>query len=833
MKTLIIFLILSCSILSAQVDSLSLDSLGDRDQLLSAAAIVVEEDGNDQQDISPLLQSARDVFSQFAGFQFGAARYRARGLPARYATIAINGLSMSDSETGSAVWAVWGGLGDVIRFPEVRTSLSSSRDFYSGPGGFLHFETQAGQFKKGQRISWSGGNRSYQQRLLLSIHTGLRKSGWAFSSAAAGRYGKAVYVPGTFYQSASIYFSASRIRSNQQLSVLFFDSPAQQARSAATTADVYELTGTHYYNSNWGYQKGIIRNAVVSEIHKPVLQVLQQWRPSVHERLQANITFITGKNSITGLTWQDAPNPDPDYYRYLPSWLEAQQEKDEAEKLRQQWLSVSGGRQQINWDALVAMNRANLYSTFVSQLPNTNETRARYIVEEKVERSNLLRFAGVYELRRNRNFLSLGLNAEANRSRKYKKVQDLLGASYWLDLDQFAEGLSIDETVMQNNLDNPNKKIKTGDRFGYDYLFRSRKAAVFFQNEHSGRRMDWYVGAEMTGSFLQRDGLVANGKFPNSSKGKSTPLWFLNAQTKAGLTWKFSGRQFVTVHSSIGSRMPEARILFISPSTRNDITPLKGSERLLSSEGAYHVLYANFKGRVSVYRNQLSNLSWLRTYWQDDYNSTVNLLMQGASQRFQGIELGLEKTIRVSHVLQFAATSGEWLYANTPELSAWQDNTGELLFSAKKTYLKNIRVGGSPQRALGLSYRYTARKYWSAACSINYLDHAFVEPNPDRRTAEALQKFNRSEVTQAWEIAGQEELKAVYYVNVIFNKSYRYKRKYNFNLSLSINNLLNNRSHIIAGAESLRWDASNINKFPNKYSYMQGINGLLNLSMNY
>ena len=828
-----IFLVFLSSLLAAQNDSLPGDSADDLSRLFLNTTLLQEDEGDDQQDISPLLQAARDVFNQFAGFQFGAARYRPRGGNARYTTIAINGVIMNDPETGAAVWALWGGLGDVIRFPEVRTSLAASRDLYSSVGGFLHFETQASQFKKGQRFTWSGGNRLYHQRVLISAHTGLRKSGWAFSSAGALRYGKEVYVPGTFYQGLSLYFSASKISGKNQTTFLVFDSPTRQARSSTATKEVYALTGTNYYNANWGYQKGEVRPAVVSELHKPVLQILRQWRPTVHERLQSSITFITGKTSITGLTWNDAANPDPDYYRYLPSWLVLQQKTEAAEKLKLDWLSVSSGKQQINWDQLISLNRSNLYSTGPTSVPNTTETRAHYLLEKKVEAASLLRVNSLYTIRIKRDFLSLGLNAELYRSRKYKVAEDLLGASYWLDVDQFAEGLGLDETILQNNLDNPNKKIKKGDRFGYDYLFRSWRASVFMQNEHSGPRMDWYAAAELSVSSLQREGLVANGKFPESSKGKSEVLSFINPQMKTGLTWKFSGRQFITAHLSAGSKMPEARLHFISPTTRNELTPTKGPERQISGEAAYHFLYANLKGRLSVYRNHFYKMNWLKTYWQDEYNSTVNLLMTDISQRFQGLEMGLEKTIRVLHVIQLAASSGYWQYINTPQLSAWQDNTGQVLFTERKTYLNRLRVGGSPQRALGLSYRYNARKYWSASIAINYLDQHYTEPNPDRRTAEALQKFNRSEIVEAMQVAGQEALPAVYYINLVLNKSYRYRHKYNFNISFAINNLFNNRNLIIAGNESLRWDAADINKFPNKYNYMQGLNGLLNLTMNY
>jgi len=834
MKTLLVIVYCFYSLLFiCQTDSIGHDRLSLNESGFSEQT---NEDGSaeDQQDVSTLLQSSRDVFNQFAGFQFGAARYRSRGLTARYTSVVINGAAMNDLETGAAVWSTWGGLGDVIRFPEVRSALSSSRDFYSSLGGFVHFETDAGLFKKAQRFTVSAGNRTYQQRLLYSVHSGPRPGGWAFSLAAALRYGNQVYLPGTFYQSASLYFSAARSFKKQRLSFIAFNSPVRQARSAAATAEVYELTKTPYYNSNWGLQNNVVRNAAVSQVHKPVVQLLHIWSPAVSSKLQSSLTFFFGKSSMSGLTWFDAANPDPDYYRYLPSWYSLQKKETEAESLKTEWESNANGLQQIKWDDLIAMNRGNLFTpaALQGQAINTSETRARYIVERKVERGSVLRFNTVYAKRYNRNFISLGAGVEYARNRKYKEVEDLLGGTYWLDVDQFAEDLGVDDQVRQNDLDHPNKKIKTNDRFGYHYFFKSSKSLLFLQNEHSGRRIDWYAAMELAFSTLRREGLVANGKFPDNSKGKSALLMYLNPQFKTGLTYKFTGRHFVTLQASAGSRMPEARTLFISPTTRNDVSPVPTPEKFISAECAYHVLYGDLRGRLSLYHTSLYGLSWLKTYWHDQYSSTINLFMTGINHRYQGLEFGLEKIIQAAHTLQLAVGYGQWLYLNTPVLSAWQDNTGAQLFSNKPAYLKNLRIGSTPQRGAGLSYRYTARRYWSAAVSFNYLDRSFVEPNPDRRSKEALEKFNRSEQEQAMLIAGQEELPAVWYINLQAAKSYRYKKKYNFNLSLSLNNLLN-RQAIVAGIESLRWDPAVIGKFPNKYTYMQGLNILLNLSLNF
>jgi hypothetical protein len=53
-------------------------------------------------------------------------------------------------------------------------------------------------------------------------------------------------------------------------------------------------------------------------------------------------------------------------------------------------------------------------------------------------------------------------------------------------------------------------------------------------------------------------------------------------------------------------------------------------------------------------------------------------------------------------------------------------------------------------------------------------------------------------------------------------KSYRIKGKYSLRFSLSVNNLFNNKNHIIGGFEQLRWDQAHLNRFDNKYVYMQG-----------
>jgi hypothetical protein len=53
------------------------------------------------------------------------------------------------------------------------------------------------------------------------------------------------------------------------------------------------------------------------------------------------------------------------------------------------------------------------------------------------------------------------------------------------------------------------------------------------------------------------------------------------------------------------------------------------------------------------------------------------------------------------------------------------------------------------------------------------------------------------------------------------------------NLNFSMNNLLNNTTIISTGYEQLRWNAQQIDQFPNKYYYMTGITYMILLNFSF
>jgi hypothetical protein len=196
--------------------------------------------------------------------------------------------------------------------------------------------------------------------------------------------------------------------------------------------------------------------------------------------------------------------------------------------------------------------------------------------------------------------------------------------------------------------------------------------------------------------------------------------------------------------------------------------------------------------------------------------------MTGVNETHQGLELSIEKILFTSHTIQGAFGYGQYVYSNNPTAQGWQYNNNAQLFDNRAVDWKNYRVGGMPQMAAGLGYKYNGKKFWNAGVYFNYFDKIYVSMNPDRRTAEGVEKMATTNEAKYHAIIDQEKLPSYYTINLSGGKSFRIMNKYFLNLNLSVNNLLNNKNILVSGFEQLRWDRDNLSKFPSKYYYMQG-----------
>jgi hypothetical protein len=267
---------------------------------------------------------------------------------------------------------------------------------------------------------------------------------------------------------------------------------------------------------------------------------------------------------------------------------------------------------------------------------------------------------------------------------------------------------------------------------------------------------------------------------------------------------------------------PYVRNAYVSPRTRDQLVPNLKSSEIISGDLNYNIRLPFLKARLTGFYTQINNQTWARSFYHDEYRTFVNYMMNNMDQIYMGLELGFESNI--SSTLQFtgALTVGDYLYNSTPVATITRDNPQELIADNKKIYLQNFKIGGMPQQAASIGIKYNAPKYWYTGINFNYFSDIYLSPNPDRRTSEAIASL-ASDHPYINDVIDQTKLENGNAVNFFIGKSWKIDRNNSYlRLNLNINNVLDNTSFKTGGFEQLRYDASNIQRFPNKYGYMYG-----------
>ncbi|WP_457831605.1 hypothetical protein, partial [Staphylococcus aureus] len=87
--------------------------------------------------------------------------------------------------------------------------------------------------------------------------------------------------------------------------------------------------------------------------------------------------------------------------------------------------------------------------------------------------------------------------------------------------NQFASNNILDTNAIQNDLNQPDRVVYTGDIFGYDYRLQVEEivgTASWITRKH---KLDMHIGGTLNYTQYQRIGNMRNGLFPGNSFGAS------------------------------------------------------------------------------------------------------------------------------------------------------------------------------------------------------------------------------------------------------------------------------------------------------------------------
>ncbi|MFN5346531.1 MAG: carboxypeptidase regulatory-like domain-containing protein [Bacteroidota bacterium] len=791
--------------------------------------------------VSGVLTSTRDPFESASMFTFSAARFRPRGYNYEDQTF-MNGLLMEDLVNSRGLYSAWSGLNDVVRSRESTYGLNPSTYGYGGLNGSNNIDAKASRQRKQLQVSYALSNRTYDNRLMATYGTGLMKGGWSFAASISRRWADEGYVQGTFYNGISWFASIEkRFGTNHSISLTQFGANTVNARATAAIQEVYDLAGSNYYNPSWGFQNGEKRSANIGRQASPLTILAHEWKIDSKSDLKTSVGYQFGSYSVTGLDWFNAPDPRPDFYRRLPSYIDDPTMAAQAAYL---WQTDESYRQ-IDWENLYAVNMNN-YETIDSANGIAGNSvygkRSRYIVSERVQDTKRYSLSSTYNSTINDNLIvTAGLNIQHQETEYYRRVNDLLGGDFYVDLNQFAELAYPDSfQVLQNNLDVPNRILQVGDKYGYNYKATVNRKGFWIQPQFKFNRVDGFVGIQVMNTSYFRTGYYRSGVFQDNSLGESTQETFNNYGIKAGATYKINGRNYIFLNASNETRAPLFEDVFISPRTRDLTNPNATNEKIMSIEAGYLLRAPKTKIRATAYYTQMNDGINNLTFFHEDYRTLVNYSLSNMDRRHVGVEIGADHNLGQGFSASTAIAIGQYFYTDRMNAIITADNTSQLLAENETIYSKNFYVAGGPQSAYTLGLRYRAKKFWNAYLNLNYFDKIWYDFNPARRTVTGVAPYSEGAIREA--IIDQLQASGQFTMDISFGKSWKLnnyfpsmKKQTFFLINIGVNNVLNNTNIITNGYEQLRFDFAekDINKFAPKAYYGFGTNYFVNFTLRF
>ena len=668
------------------------------------------------EDTPSILFGSNDPYTNIASFGFSNIRFKNRGYTSESQDVYLSGVRLNDAITGYSPFSLWSGLNEATRSKEVTVGTETSTYGFGGYNGVTNINAMPSSVRPGWRFSALTNSALYRLRLMATYASGELDNGWSYAVNVSARIGGNDWVKGVYYRNFAYYAGVEKkFNDVHKLGLVTFAAPGQRGAQNASTQEVYDLMGDNMYNSNWGYQNGKVRNARVRKTFEPVTILKYTMTPDDESEVTATLVWRTGKNGYTAMDWYDAADPRPDYYRNLPSyyWMEdPDYDRGNFEKYawaKDAWINDVPEYTHLNWDRLYNVN----YNNFDAE----GLRRSKYVIEERRVDQN--------DLNANISFktyvskvltLTGGMTFRWNRTEYYKRLDDLLGGEYYVNLDQFAErDFASTPALVQNDLDyfmkyGEAQVLKVGDKYGYDYF-----ANVFSENlwlnsafDFGNFKMNLALNGGMT--TFWREGMVRKGLFPGldalgneyvmdgkvltsyemvngkkkaiTSKGKSAAPEFFTYAAKLGLQYHFVGGHRIYANAGYFNDAPTFSQSFISPRTRNSLIPDLKTMKTVSTDLNYQYSNNGYNVRVTGFYTKIMDQTDMMSFYDDSQNSFTNFAMSGINQRHMGLELGFKVPLPVQGLsVEGALSWGEYIYTSTPRMTQTIDNSAEVVAS--------------------------------------------------------------------------------------------------------------------------------------------------------
>ena len=637
----------------------------------------------------------------------------------------------------------------------------------------------------------------------LGKYGALLKEGWTLRDYARVRTGRDIYVDGVFTNSAEVALGATYNSRNERLDIIISMPWSERGLRQASTDEAYSLTQNRLYNPAWGLLNGKMRNSRVATSLRPEIIALWQRKLSVTTDITLSVNGFFEHMGNSSLTSFNAPTTAPDNYKFLPSYF-ADNERTEVERA---WTTNDLRYTQIDWDRLYHTNSLQ------------QDGSARYAVT--LRRTNLSHIAINAGLNSRVGIATLNYGAEfqGDSERRYRVIEDLMGATHIRDIDYYIEDNATHSHLTDNNLRNPNAIVHEGDRYGYDYRLSSIGIKLYATAEWSISDFDFVVGAQMAPEMSWRRGYFEKELFAGeASYGRSATLVLTPAMANASCHYNVNNHDF-TVALMASAHSPNRDDGFLQPDYNNRMVERPELATTISAEFAYSYIAKRLRVDASLYLNSTTRESDVVRYYDDLAGASSDAVVSGIGRIHYGIEASAEVTWSRMFSSAFSLNLAQYRYHRNPTVVIYTDDDNTLI---AKT-ISNMRGHhvGAPEVALygDICFRHDG---WMARASVNYWALGYTTPSVVRRTERILSYTASAEERKA--LKHQQRLPDAATIDLALSKRFRLTDTSTLNLQLSVRNILGSNVIYSSYEEnriSLRKVGSrtDVSPFANRLSY--------------
>ena len=471
-------------------------------------------------------------------------------------------------------------------------------------------------------------------------------SGWALTVSGSRRWADEGTIQGTYQDSYAGFLSVEKKFSDRfSVNLTSFVAPTYRASNSPNTQEAYDIMGKDY-NSYWGWQDGEKRNSRIRRTVEPITMLQFYNKLGKSSNWNNTFSYQVGRDGRSRLDWFHSADPNPTYYRKMPSYGLVTADEFMA-------------KSQIDWLSLYNANKENY------------DIGARYSIVEDVNKDKTFNYVSHFDTKLSDNWkLNLNFNLQKLKSDNFRNLKDLLGAQYANNLDAFGGDRNYD-------VDNPNTKVYEGDRTQYSYdLFRD---SYTFNASTEVDLAKWNVMASVVGglSQSQRNGHFRNHFYQDNSKGRSAIYNAYDAGIKARVTYKINGKNFIVYNGTFFSLAPTLNEIFINPRVNDFVTPGVDNQLINSNELSYILRGQILKLRLTGYLTDVNNATEISRYFAEGLqlgntvtsnDAFVAEILSGMSKRYKGLELGAD--FKVSPTLNIIAVGsyGDYTVQNNPNV---------------------------------------------------------------------------------------------------------------------------------------------------------------------